>query len=256
MAYLSRVNGQDVWDVLQNSAAANSLFPADVDPTAGWYRNGRISSTGNNPTGRPWIIPWGQIFKVEGVEVSSDTLIKVRDCRQYIYFKTAAEWALVKRQFRNAGGQYDPTFSGGIHGGGISATEYSVAPAAMITDLVPTRFYHFFPSTQFEVPDTTDIGALITTFEAKLISKTGADVRPEVGKVIGSVGSDWRSEPGDAAPADAFIGSMKPLREYWQVFSGASVRLVELRQYGLPPDFPKTGSTDYTPGIDPDYVAA
>ncbi|MFO3797522.1 MAG: MFS transporter, partial [Anaerolineales bacterium] len=34
----------------------------------------------------------------------------------------------------------------------------------MITDLVASRFYHFFPSSQLQVPDTTDIGALITTF--------------------------------------------------------------------------------------------
>lgn len=247
--YMTQIGGSS-WYIAEESSKANLLLPADVTPNQ-WYRSGRIS-LGNAPGSSPYALVWGQIFKANGATVSADVLIKVRNIELWMLSIATGLWSRVQYQLRMStfSAQYDSAFVDVV----VPANIYSVAPAPTISEVVPGRFFHFFPSDQFQFLDVNDVGGLIGCFEAKLISKTGANIEGQVGTIIGSVGCDFRALPGNAPTGDSFIGSFTQLTTSYRRFYGSTLRYPGLRLSPAPVDLAQLTQTD-AQGIDPDYVA-
>lgn len=239
--------------IAREGFAGNALLPAGTDVTYNWYKSGRISSLGNSPGSSPWLIPWGQIFRANGATISSDVLIKVRNIRLYVLTTSTGQWDKRMDIVRPIGSMYPETFIGST----IPAVLYSVNPNPVITELVPGRCYHFFStgdaSGQWEVEDTADVGGIIVVFEAKLISKTGADISGEVGTIIGGCGADWRTTPEALPTGDAFVGSFKSLTTSFRKFYGTSSPLTTMVAHPPPAALAQLTQID-SQALDPEYV--
>lgn len=245
--YLSQIVGLP-WLIKRESTRYNELKPADVATSQTWYNSGRIT-LGNNPGQSPFVIAWGQVFKASGATYNPDVMVKVKNMQLHMLSIATGGWTRVQQQDRLNGGQYDSAFVAAS----IPLVIHSDSPNPLICGLVSGRFFHFFPFSQYQVPDTNDVGGVIASFEAKLISVTGANIDNEVGTILGSVGADYRVAPADNPTGDAFIGSFKPLTTSYRRFYASSCSLVDLRAHTLPAELVQLAQTD-AQGIDPDYV--
>lgn len=244
--YLSQKIGLP-WTIYQESTRFNRLRP-DTASSHTWYKSGRIS-LGSNPGNSPYVIAWGQVFKTKGATYDPDVMVKVANMQLHLLSTATGQWTRVQQQDRLTGGNYDSAF--------VDASEpltiRSASPNPIICGLVSDRFFHFFPTWQYLIPDVADVGGLIASFEAKLISATGADIESEVGTIIGSVGADYRVTPASAPTGDAFVGSFKPATTSWRRFYGTTCSLAVLAGVELPSELAQLTQTD-AQGIDPHYV--
>ena len=252
--YISRIFPRQ-WAILDGQTRANVIQPASVPTTTNWLSSGRNSSFANNGGANAYALAWGAIFQKLGTTVDPDVLVKVRKSNYRLYVKTSGGLFLAKEIAVPAMPYYDATFAGNTSS---AAPNYSGNSDYLISPMADSKFLHLLSQTgsdQYVIPDTAAVTGIVTVYEAKLISASGADLTSKIGTVLAQAGMDYRLTAGSLPAGDAFVSSLIPIQPYWQRFFGTTMRLPDLATLTIPDELQQLTDKSYVPGVDPDYVA-
>jgi hypothetical protein len=238
--------------IVYQSAHVND--PRPNGNTNDWATQGR-ANLGYDNSKFAFAVPWGVIAIADGQSPNNDVVIKVQDIRLAV--QADGGWQTYTFPMRLAGRYIVESFEGEED---AVAPPWSLAPNPAITELAVGYVWHIYPdAARIDLSGKTLTG-LIVAVQAKLESKTGADISGEVGKYLAIMGLDfWQSAdnpfelPHGASNQDSFIGSANVIDTSYRWFYGSLSTLDELKAH-RPPDWLEQLTQTDSQTLDPDIV--
>lgn len=140
------------------------------------------------PSGMTAVTAWGQFYADSSNVHPANTRICVKNMECYLYSNSGHFWTRVQGVLRPDGDHYDEDFQGP----GASASKRVESDGALSSTMIDGFNFHFFPVDRGFVASPSDVGAVYTTFQAKLIldNPAGADNRAAC-RYMANAGADW-----------------------------------------------------------------
>lgn len=226
-----------IWDDMHQPHEA---IPSGVPTTMDWRLAPRLSY-GNQPPG-DWnaMIPWGQVYAVEGETYSAEnTRFQIRNLQTWYLSKSTNTWNLWIKSSDIVGANYAEDFQNDVNipadirsesnGGGISAS------------LQAGYNFHFWTAGNRIEIDPDDIAGVWSAMESRLIlaDSSKPDDRAEA-RLLFSAGADyWERVDSEwdqwKTNGDIGIGRFRFIKNEWQVFNMHTLTEEQLRDN--PPPF-------------------
>jgi hypothetical protein len=236
--------------IVTSNMKPNEVLPNGPPRSYVWPVGPRIS-VGVGVHANNYLRDWGVAWRASGQSPSADTMHKSYDYQLWGYSLAAGAWILISSVFRPSGQSFLETDLTSP----LALVTHSNSPNGLIAEFPASRALHPYPSNVKPVADFTDIVALVACHTAKIISASGIDLTGEIGKVIDAAGIDrWLDTVATTGNVECCHGPFGIVYPWERRFYATTMRIRELKLYGLPTAIPQYTSTSYTPGADPDYV--
>lgn len=196
-------------------------------------RSGRVGM-GNQPGDFRAFIPWGQIYKVRGGQVSPGTQVEIRHMLACVLPKGAgARWTLLSEADGVTGRAYVEDYKDNQS---RDTPIWQLPGGVTRMQFLDGYNLHFWSAGGRVDIDPSNIQGLYVLMQARWVEGTGGTSPPPL---MFSVGADyWRSKTAkwdqQKANNDAAIGRFRMLGADWRTFTAATVGAEILDRY--PPD--------------------
>ncbi len=218
----------------------HEAIPSGVPETMDWRLAPRLSYGNNPPEDWTAMIPWGQVYAVDGdVQTGTNTRFQIRNMQTWYLSKSTNTWILWIKSSNIEGANYAEDFQNDINipadieletdGGGISAS------------LQPGYNFHFWTAGDRIEIDPTDIAGVWSSMEARLIvADTNNPDDRHTAKLLFSAGADyWKAVDSEwdqwKTNGDIGIGRFRFIKNDWQVFNMHTLTAEQLANQ--PPPF-------------------
>ena len=219
--YRSTINSLQT--ILDDMLKPHEGFPHGVPASYDWARKPR-QGMGNDPGDFRAMTAWGQIYEdIEG-NPATNTRVQVRNMRAYYLSKSQNKWIQLQSSETMEGAAYREDFVDDIsvppnlrdesdNGGGVSVTAGN------------GYNYHFWPKQSRVEIDPTDIAAMFTTVQARLIldDESKPDDRDQARYLLSMGGDYWLNTSIGWAEfktnGDFAIGRFRYVTTEWQAFN-------------------------------------
>jgi hypothetical protein len=226
-----------IWDDMNQPHEA---IPRGVPETMDWRLAPRLSYGNNPPSDWNAMIPWGQIYAEEGVDITAEnTRFQIRNMQTWYLSKATNTWNLWIKSSDIVGANYAEDFQNDVNipadiepesdGGGISAS------------LQPGYNFHFWTAGNRIEIDPDDIAGVWSVMEARLIvaDPNKPDDRDEA-RLLFSAGADyWERIDSEwdqwKTNGDIGIGRFRFIENDWKAFNMHTLTAEQLRDN--PPPF-------------------
>jgi hypothetical protein len=211
-----------------------------VSPDCTWCLRPRLNY-GNDPSRGHYSVFqfWGIVYLEAGTEIPDNVRVEIRNIRAYYLSKRDSTWHVLQKDASMEGMNYPGDFKGNPI---PSNTRLEVDGSRSIT-MIKGYNYHFWPLKAQKVKiDTTDIGGIFTTYQARLIldDPKGPDNIGKAKFMAQSGGDYYLSKPtGKGNPVDnddVGMGRFKYLTPNWQSFNMHTLNEAEIRKNPPPLD--------------------
>jgi hypothetical protein len=157
--------------------------PEGVPTAFSWSDKAEVDSPTN--AGMSAMTAWGLVYAELGAkEPRRGTVrVEVRDIRSYVWSRSAQHWTLVQDTTGVEGAFYREDFGGNDS---VPADMRTEPDGGTSVSMAPARNFHFWPLTGRAPVAADDVGAVITTFDARLIGPNASHAR-----YLASAGGDW-----------------------------------------------------------------
>ncbi|MFI5240708.1 MAG: dockerin type I domain-containing protein [Candidatus Saccharimonadia bacterium] len=141
------------------------------------------------PTGMGAITAWGQIYADATTTEPANVRVEMKNMETYLWSNSAQKWNRVQSTVTIQGAHYVEDFVGNVS---IAADARTEADGGISTTMVSGYNFHFYPPSRATVPNPSDVGAVFTTYQARLIldNPAGANNLAQA-KYLANVGADW-----------------------------------------------------------------
>jgi hypothetical protein len=237
--------------IVTSNMKPNEVLPNGPPRSYIWPVGPRIGD-GMSPSTHRYLRDWSVAWRASGMSPSADTMLKTYDFQLWGYSIAAGGWISLSNVFRPGGQSFLETDLTSP----IALVTHSNNPNGLIIEFPASRALHPYPTnTKPGAIDLADIKALVACHTSKIISASGVDLTGEIGKIVDAAGIDWWADTvtstGNTECCHGPFGIVYP----WERrFYATTMRIRELKLYGLPTAIPQHTGTSYTPGVDPDYV--
>lgn len=134
------------------------------------------------------ITAWGQFYADTTNVHPANTRIAMKNVECYVYSNSGHFWTRVQAVTRPDGDHYAEDFVTS----GTSANKRTESDGSISTTMLANYNFHFFPVDRGFLVTPSDVGAVYTTYQAKLIldDPLGADNRASC-RYLANAGADW-----------------------------------------------------------------
>lgn len=220
-----------VQEIIDDMSLPHEGSPSGVPDYFDWAKKPRIGM-GNNPGSFKAFIIWGQVYTAQPGNPAVNTRVQIRNLKAWYLSKRTQRWILLQSGIKAEGAAYREDFAGDVN----KPADVRNEPDGSISIRTEKGYnFHFWLPQRVEI-DATDIGAIFTTAQAKLIlhDPTTTNDRASA-RYMMSIGADYWSTL--SAPWDNFktngdvgIGRFKFVRNDWKAFNMTSATPEQLRQ--------------------------
>ena len=222
----------DLGDLVYDMGGSHEAVPNGVDHD--WELGPRpASGAARPPAGWTAAIAWGQIYVAEGGSPAENVRVHICNMRTWTRDDASGEWTLADDTDEIGGALYLESFA---DDDSIEADIRAEPEGGISVTLEEGRNFHFWPAAGRIAIDPLTLGAVVTTFDARLIvdDPEAFDDRSSAALLAGSGGDYWESPTAQwdnwETNRDFGIGKLKRLIPEWRTFgafSGPAERLLE-----------------------------
>jgi hypothetical protein len=194
---------------------------------------------GNNSQGWQAITAWGALNEAAEGNPARNTRVNIRNMRTYFLQRSTGRWLLLQDTSRPDGEAYVEDYAGDAHKPADVRTE----PDGTISATAGGGYnFHFYPSDRARI-DPSDIGGIVTLFEARLIvaDRNQPDDRSSA-RYLMSSGADYYPGLTGGWPGTADFnpgvagGKMKYVKTEWRSFAMSTISRSQLESNPPPVD--------------------
>ena len=164
---------------------------------------------------------WGQVYAAEGSEPPTNTRFQIRNMRTWYLSKATDEWVQWQESDHVGGANYAEDFQEDRN----EPADIRAEAEGYSATLQPGFNFHFWPEEGRVTMDPTDITAVWSAIDARLIlnDSTAADDRAEA-QLMMSAGSDYWLDRAAAwdqwtTNGDIGIGRFRFITKDWQTYN-------------------------------------
>ena len=142
------------------------------------------------PAGMSALTSWGQIYADTSNTHPANVRVEVRNMETYVWSNSSRAWIRVQGASRVDGAHFVEDFAGNA---AVATDLRNEADGGNSTGMVSGYNFHFWPTgMRGNLPNPSDIGAVYTTVQARLIldDPTGPDNRSQA-RYLANTGADW-----------------------------------------------------------------
>ena len=160
----------------------NQGLPHGVPTGWSWAQHAEVDSPSN--AGMAAMTAWGQIYAAGPTEPPTGSVrVEIRNIRTLVWVRSKGAWVTVQATPGVQGEHYLENFQGNQSTPADTRTE---PDGGTSVSMVPGHNFHFWPTTGRAGVTSGDIGAVITTYDARLIGAAAGSA-----DYVGDVGGDW-----------------------------------------------------------------
>lgn len=221
--------------VASDMALPHEAAPNGVPETYDWAKRPRVGM-GNNPGEWTAFIPWGQLYEAQGGSPAKNTKVEIRSVKAWILSKKTGQWTVVSDGKSGIeGAAYKEDFAGDVN----KPAEATATGDGVIVGAGGGFNFHFWPKSGRVPIVPTDIAAVVTTCQARLVTVDPAkeDDRDQARFVLSMGGDYWKDMTSQwnklTTNGDAGIGRFKLVRKAWQWFNMSTASRTQLLRFPL-----------------------
>ncbi|HSX47872.1 MAG TPA: hypothetical protein VLF63_03795 [Patescibacteria group bacterium] len=141
------------------------------------------------PAGWAAVTTWGQIYADATTVEPSNVRVEVKNIECYLWSISSKKWLRTQAYATVVGGHYLEDFSTNSP---LSAALRTEPDGGISTTMISGYNFHFYPTARAIIVNPTDIGAVFTTYQARLIvdNPTGPN-NISTARYLANVGGDW-----------------------------------------------------------------
>lgn len=233
----AEVEDDTMVEIVADMALPHEARPHGVPETYNWAVRPRVGM-GNNPGAFRALIAWGQLYEAAEGNPATNTRVHLRDLRTYVLSRRTGTWRLLQSSTGVEGHAYVEDFLNDVNRPADIRPEQDGGVSVMAGG---GYNFHFWPPSGRVAINPADIGGLITSIRARLITADSSrpDDRNRARYVLGMGADYWLDLEADwnqfKTNGDAGIGRFKYVRPEWRTFYMTTLSEAELRQN--PPPF-------------------
>ncbi len=140
------------------------------------------------------ITAWGQIYADGSNSHPANVRVEMRNMETYVYSNSQHVWRRLQGSTGVEGAHYVEDFSGNSS---IPTNLRAESDGGVSTDMTAGYNFHFWPTGgRAALPNASDIGAVFTTVQARLVldNPAGPDNRGQA-RYLANIGGDWWRTP-------------------------------------------------------------
>lgn len=207
-------------------------LPHGVPTSWDWATHAEIDM-GNNPGTFKAMTAWGQTYIASTGNPATNTRVNIRNIQAYVLSKSDGKWHQLQSSALVQGDYYLEDFSGDVSITGDQRTESDGT-----ISVIPGNGYnfHYWPPNGRATINPTDIAAIFTTCQARLIVNNPAlpDDRSTARFLLDMGGDYWLSltaawAPNEANNNDIGMGRFKWVTNNWQAFNMTTATAAQLQ---------------------------
>lgn len=165
-------------EAVANMTTSTAAEVVCIDPRYGWQRNSSVIQdaprgdaipswwTGERPTWCYGFQSWYQVFEAQG-NAATNTRVHVKNLRSYFLLNSTGQWV----QVQSVTGPYTELYTYPFnYVGSQNSTGYRLeSDGGKSFKPVYPNFMHGYPSSKYSIPDPSDVKAVLTLLDVRLI---------------------------------------------------------------------------------------